>query len=95
MFNNPYRCLKNCSKTNKLRSSKATFDLIGNKFIKITEVTENSVIFDTPVAATFAKADTKLNITLVTSSSQDNAALLKQLKSSFKRIVTDLIINSQ
>ena len=94
MFNNPYRCLKNCSKT-KLRSSKATFDLIGNKFIKITEVTENSVIFDTPVAATFAKADTKLNITLVTSSSQDNAALLKQLKSSFKRIVTDLIINSQ
>lgn len=94
MFNNPYRCLKNCSKT-KSRSSKATFDLIGNKFIKITEVTENSVIFDTPVAATFAKADTKLNITLVTSSSQDNAALLKQLKSSFKRIVTDLIINSQ
>lgn len=94
MFNNPYRCLKNCSKT-KLRSSKATFDLIGNKFIKITEVTENSVIFDTPVAATFAKADTKLNITLVTSSSQDNAALLKQLKPSFKRIVTDLIINSQ
>ena len=78
-----------------MRSSKATFDLIGNKFIKITEVTENSVIFDTPVAATFAKADTKLNITLVTSSSQDNAALLKQLKSSFKRIVTDLIINSQ
>ena len=95
MFNNPYRCLKNCSKTNKSKSSKATFDLIGNKFIKITEVTENSVIFDTPVAATFAKADTKLNIALVTSSSQDNAALLKQLKSSFKRIVTDLIINSQ
>ena len=78
-----------------MRSRKPTFDLIGNKFIKITEVTENSVIFDTPVAATFAKADTKLNIALVTSSSQDNAALLKQLKPSFKRIVTDLIINSQ
>ena len=42
----------------------------------------NCVTFETPVVA---KVDTKLNIPLVASSSQDNAALLKQLRSSFKK----------
>ena len=37
--------------------------------------------------ATFAKTATKLYIPLVTSSTQDNAKLLQQLKSGFKKII--------
>ena len=37
--------------------------------------------------ATFAKTATKLYVPLVTSSTQDNAKLLQQLKSGFKKII--------
>ena len=50
----------------------------------------NRVIVYTNVAnqgATFAITETKLYIPLVTLSTQDNAKLLQQLKSGFKRII--------
>ena len=39
-------------------------------------------------ATTFAIKDTKLYVTVVTLSTQDNAKLLQQLKSGFKRTIT-------
>ena len=51
---------------------------------------ENCVIVSTNVAnqnATFAITDTKLYVPVVTLSTQDNAKLLQQLKSGFKRVV--------
>ena len=50
----------------------------------------NCVISSTNVAnqnATFAITDTKLYVPVVTSSTQDNAKLLQQLKSDFKRVI--------
>ena len=50
----------------------------------------NRVIVYTNVAnqgATFAITETKLYVPLVTLSTQDNAKLLQQLKSGFKRII--------
>ena len=50
---------------------------------------ENCVIVSTNVEnqnATFAIADTKLYVPVVTLSAQDNAKLLQQLKSGFKRV---------
>ena len=49
----------------------------------------NCVIVSINIAnqnATFAITDTKLYIPVVTLSTQDNAKLLQQLKSSFKRV---------
>ena len=51
---------------------------------------ENCVIVSTNVAAqatAFSITDTKLNVPIVTLSTQDNAKLLKQLKSGFKRTI--------
>ena len=51
---------------------------------------ENCIIVSTNVAnqcATFAITDTKLYVPLVTLSTQDNAKLLQQLKSGFKRVI--------
>ena len=51
---------------------------------------ENCVIVSTNVAnqnATFLITDTKLYVSLVTLSTQDNAKLLQQLKSGFKRVI--------
>ena len=51
---------------------------------------ENSVIVATSVAAqatTFSIIDTKLYVPIVTLSTQDNAKLLQQLKSGFKRTI--------
>ena len=50
----------------------------------------NCVIISTNVAnqnATFAITDTKLYVPVVTLSTQDNAKLLQQLKSDFKRVI--------
>ena len=50
----------------------------------------NFVIISTNVAnqnATFAITDTKLYVPVVTLSTQDNAKLLQQLKSGFKRVI--------
>ena len=50
----------------------------------------NCVIVSTDRAdqiATFAITDTKLFVPLVTLSTQDNAKLLEQLKSGFKRVI--------
>ena len=50
----------------------------------------NCVIVSTNVAnqnATFAITDTKLYVPVVTLSTPDNAKLLQQLKSSFKRVI--------
>ena len=51
---------------------------------------ENCVIASTNVAnqnATFLITDTKLYVPVVTLSTQDNAKLLQQLKSGFKRVI--------
>ena len=51
---------------------------------------ENCVIVSTDVAgqnATFAITDTKLYVPVITLSQQDNAKLLQQLKSGFKRVI--------
>ena len=51
---------------------------------------ENCVILSTNVSnqnATFAISDTKLYVPVVTLSTQDNAKLLRQLKSGIKRII--------
>ena len=51
---------------------------------------ENCVIVSTNIAAqatAFSITDTKLNVPIVTLSTQDNAKLLKQLKSGFKRTI--------
>ena len=51
----------------------------------------NCVIVSTNVAnqnATFAITDTKLYVPIVTLSTQDNAKLLQQLKSGFKRVIS-------
>ena len=51
---------------------------------------EDCVIVDTDEAnqeATFSVSDTKPYVPVVTLSSQDNAKLLEQLKSGFKRII--------
>ena len=48
------------------------------------------VIIDNPIAGqkpTFAITDTKLYVPVVTLSTQDNAKLLEQLKSGFKRTI--------
>ena len=50
----------------------------------------NCVIVSTNVVkqnATFAITDTKLNVPVVTLSTQDNAKLLQLLKSDFKRVI--------
>ena len=50
----------------------------------------NCVIVSTDVAnqiATFAITDTKLDVPVITLSQQDNAKLLQQLKSDFKRVI--------
>ena len=44
------------------------------------------VITNSIGVGTFAKIDTKLYVPVVTLSAQDNAKLVKELKSSFKRI---------
>ena len=51
---------------------------------------ENCVIVSTSVAdqgTTFSITDTRLYVPVLTLSTQDNAKLLKQLKSSFKRTI--------
>ena len=51
---------------------------------------DNCVIVSTDTAnqiATFAITDTKLYVPVVTLSTQDNAKLLEQLKSRFKRVI--------
>ena len=51
---------------------------------------ENCVVVSTNVAnqnATFAITDTNLYVPVVTLSTQDNAKLLQQLKSGFKRVI--------
>ena len=51
---------------------------------------DNCVIVSTDTAnqiATFAITDTKLYVPVVTLSTQDNAKLLEQLKSGFKRVI--------
>ena len=51
---------------------------------------EKCVIVSTDVAnqnATFAITDTKLYVSVITLSQQDNAKLLQQLKSGFKRVI--------
>ena len=45
------------------------------------------VITDSTVAGTFEITDTKLYVPVVTLSTQENAKLLQQLKSSFKRVI--------
>ena len=49
--------------------------------------TSTCVITNFAVAGTFAISDTKLYVPVVTLSTQDNAKLLQQLKSGFKRII--------
>ena len=51
----------------------------------------NCVIVSTVVAdqgATFSITDTKIHVPVVTLSTQDNAKLLEQLKSGFKRTIS-------
>ena len=58
----------------------------------------NYVIVSTDVSnqgATFAVTETKLYVTVVTLSTQDNAKLLQQLKSGFKKIITWNIYQNQ
>ena len=47
----------------------------------------NLVIINSTGARTFAITDTKCNVPVVTSSTQDNVKLLQQLKSGFKRAI--------
>ena len=58
----------------------------------------NYVIVSTDVSnqgATFAVTETKLYVTVVTLSTQNNAKLLQQLKSGFKKIITWNIYQNQ
>ena len=58
----------------------------------------NYVIVSTDVSnqgATFAVTETKLYVTVVTLSTQNNAKLLQQLKSGFKNIITWNIYQNQ
>ena len=58
----------------------------------------NYVIVSTDVSnqgATFAVTETKIYVTVVTLSTQDNAKLLQQLKSGFKKIITWNIYQNQ
>ena len=58
----------------------------------------NYVIVSTDVSnqgATFAVTETKLYVTVVTLSTQDNAKLLQQLKSGFKKIINWNIYQNQ
>ena len=48
---------------------------------------EDSVISSSPGATKFKITDTKLYVPFVTLSTQDNAKLLQQLKSGFKRTI--------
>ena len=62
--------------------------LINYEFNLILAWSTNCVIFYTNVAnqgATFPITETKLHVSAVTSSTQDNAKLLQQLKSGFKK----------
>ena len=64
--------------------------LINCKVDLILTQSENCVIVNTNVAnqgATFATRNTKLYVPVVTLSTQDNAKLLPQLKSGFKRTI--------
>ena len=64
--------------------------LMNCKVSLILTWSENCVIVPTDVAnqnATFAITDTKLYVPVVTLSTQDNAKLLQQLKSGFKRVI--------
>ena len=64
--------------------------LINSEISLILTWSANCVIVFTNVAnqnATFAITDTKLYVPVVTLSTQDNAKLLQQLKSGFKRVV--------
>ena len=64
--------------------------LINCEFNLILTWSTNCVIVSTNVAnqnATFAITDTKSYVPVVTLSTQDNAKLLQQLKSGFKRVV--------
>ena len=64
--------------------------LINSEVNLILTWTASFVIVSTKVAnqnATFAITDTKLYVPVVTLSTQDNAKLLQQLKSGFKRVI--------
>ena len=59
---------------------------------------ENCIILATNVAAqviTFSTTDTILYVLVLTLSTQDNAKLLEQLKSSFKKQLTGTNINQK
>ena len=64
--------------------------LINSEVNLILTWTASFVIVSTKVAnqnATFAITDTKLYVPVVTLLTQDNAKLLQQLKSGFKRVI--------
>ena len=64
--------------------------LINCEINLILKCTTNCAIVSTNVAnqnATFEITDTKLNVPVVTLSTQDNSKLLHQLKSGFKRVI--------
>ena len=64
--------------------------LINCEFNLILTWSTNCVVVSTNVAirnATFAITDTKLYVPVVTLSTQDNAKLLQQLNSGFKRVI--------
>ena len=65
--------------------------LINCEINLILTLSTNCVIVSTNAAnqsATFAITDTKLYVSLVTLSTQDNSKLLQQLKSGFKRVIS-------
>ena len=61
--------------------------LINCKIDLILTWSDKCVLSNDTKAATFAITDTKLYVPVVTLSAQDNAKLLQQLKSGFKRII--------
>ena len=61
--------------------------LINCKVNLILKWSSTSVITNSTGAGTFAIRDTKLYVPVVTLSTQDNAKLLQQLKSGFKRTI--------
>ena len=61
--------------------------LINFKINLILTWSDKCVLSNDTKAATFAITDTKLYVLVVTLSAQDNAKLLQQLKSGFKRMI--------
>ena len=79
----PLKCLSNFWRTLEV-------PLINCEVNLILTWSANCVIVSTDVAnqiVTFAIIDTKLYVPVVTLSTQDNAKLLEQLKSGFKRVI--------